>query len=225
MDKKKETRGDLERRLKNAVVLVPKDKEYQGVYFDDKGLRLEFTEDFCVISTGFHRHVFNNVTMQGVSRPYLYTKRFIEIALSNDCMVRDARGNVTNSYTRLMGVLKAKKDQTEYNVCWYYDLWLNCIFQPLYAIQETTSAMFLLYERYIHDIAHNQVLLSEKTEDMTNRQYVDKVLELMRKFTEGLNDEVIFPKLTDEERMRQEVEAIAERETEKGLEVYKDGND
>ena len=35
------TKGDMERRMRNALVLVPKDKDYMGIYFDDKGLRLE----------------------------------------------------------------------------------------------------------------------------------------------------------------------------------------
>ena len=70
-NKQKETKGDLERRMRNAIVLVPKDKYYQGIYFDDKGLRLEVTGDFAIVTTGFHRHVFSSFTSQGASRPYI----------------------------------------------------------------------------------------------------------------------------------------------------------
>ena len=122
---KKETKGDMERRMRSALVLVPKDKDYKGVYFDDKGLRLEVTSDFAVITTGFHRHVFSSFTMQGVSRPYLYTKRFIDIALTNDCMVKDEQGNMTRSYGKLMAVLDEKEDKSEFNVAWYIDIWFN----------------------------------------------------------------------------------------------------
>ena len=61
MEKKKETKGQLERKIQNALVFVPKDKEYSWIYFTDKGLRLETTSDSCVISTGFHKHVFQEL--------------------------------------------------------------------------------------------------------------------------------------------------------------------
>ena len=78
------TNGQLLKRLKNAVVHIDKDKSYQSVYLSDKGLRLETTDEYCVISTGFHRHIFNAFnSAQGVSRPYLYTKRVVEIANEN----------------------------------------------------------------------------------------------------------------------------------------------
>lgn len=70
---KKPTKGDLEKKMRSAVVFVPKDRETISVYFDDKGLRLTTTEDFAIIATGAHQHVFRNVTVAGVSRPYLYT--------------------------------------------------------------------------------------------------------------------------------------------------------
>ena len=124
---KKETKGDMEKRMKNALILVPRDKDYQGVFFDDKWLRLEVTDDFAVVSTMFHSHVFHALTANGISRPYAYTKRFIEIALANDCMVKDARGNATRSYGKLMAVIKDKEDKSEYNLCWYYDLLHSCI--------------------------------------------------------------------------------------------------
>ena len=145
MENKKITKGDLERRVRNAIVLVPRDKDYNAVHFDDKGLRLEITQDFAVISTGFHRHVFNALTAQGVSRPYLYTKRFIEIALENDCTVKDAKGNVTRSYGKLMAMLKEKEDKNEFQTAWYCDLWFNVIFHSLYAIDETTVSSFLVF--------------------------------------------------------------------------------
>ena len=128
------TKSELERRMRNAIVLVPKDKDYQAIYFDDKGLRLEVTSDFAVITTGFHRHIFSSVTSQGVCRPWLYTQRFIEIALTNDCVVKDEKGEVTRSYAKLLAVLEKKEDKSEFNVAWYIDLWLNNIFHPLFTI-------------------------------------------------------------------------------------------
>ena len=211
---KSTTKGELERRIRNAIVLVPKTKDTVSIFFDDKILRLTATDDFAVIETGFHRHVFNQLTPSGVSRPYLYTKRFIEIALENDCTVKDAKGNVTRSYAKLMDTLKEKEDKTEYNLCWFVDLWFMNIFHPLYSIDETESAAFLVYDNYLHNIARNQIILSEKEKDITNIGFIKQEHELVNGYIDGMKESVIFPKLTDEEKKEQELKALQEQEQE-----------
>ena len=218
MENNSVTKGDLERRMRNALVLVPKDKDYMGVYFDDKGLRLEVTADFAVITTGFHKHVFTNFTAQGVSRPYLYTKRFIEIALANDCTIKDAKGNVTRSYGKLLGILKEKEDQKEFQVAWYIDLWFNNIFHPLYGIGESEAESFLVYESYLHNIARNKVIMSEKINDMTNLDFIEAVMQEVKAYTEGMDKRTIFNKKTDEEMMQENIEAAAAQQSEKAME-------
>ena len=207
---KKHTKGDLEKKMRSAVVFVPKDRETISVYFDDKGLRLTATEDFAIIATGAHQHVFRSVTVAGVSRPYLYTKRFIEFALENDCTVKDENGNTVRSYAKLFSILKQKEDNKEYNLCWYIDLWLNNIFSPLYSIDETEIASFLVYEQYLHNVARSQVILSEHTEDMTNLQFVDALIDNEKKYLEGMKEAVVIHKKTDEEKTQEEVAALQE---------------
>ena len=224
MKEKDLSKGQLESRLRNALVFVPKDKDYKGVYFDDKGLRLEVTNDFAVITTGFHRHVFNSITAQGISRPYLYTQRFIEIALSNDCLVKDEKGNITRSYNKLMSVLKEKEDKTEFNVCWYTDLWFNVIFHNLYGIGETEAESFLVYESYLHNLARNKIILSEKTEDITNKMFIEQIGKELMEFTKDVDEHVVFPKKTDEERKKEEIDALGEIAVEKSINETQ-GND
>lgn len=218
MKEKDLSKGQLESRLRNALVFVPKDKDYKGVYFDDKGLRLEVTNDFAVITTGFHRHVFNSITSQGVSRPYLYTQRFIEIALSNDCLVKDENGNITRSYNKLMSVLKEKEDKSEFNVCWYTDLWFNVIFHSLYGIGESEAESFLVYESYLHNIARNKIIMSEKINDMTNLDFIEAVMQEVKAYTEGMDKRTIFKKKTDEEMMQENIDAAAAQQSEKAME-------
>lgn len=210
MEEKKLTNGQLERRLKNALLHIDKTRDTKSIYFDDKGLRLTANEDFAIIETSFHRHVFNSITSQGISRPYLYTQRFIEIALSNECLVKDEKGNITRSYNKLMSVLKEKEDKTEFNVCWYTDLWFNVIFHPLYGIGETEIESFLVYESYLHNLARNKIILSEKNEDITNKQFIEQIGKELVEFTKDVDEHVVFPKKTDEERKKEEIDALGE---------------
>ena len=218
MEKKKITNGQLQNRLRNAILHIDKTKDTQSVFFDDKGLRLTVNEDFAIIATGFHQHVFTNFTAQGVSRPYLYTKRFIEIALANDCTIKDAKGNVTRSYGKLLGILKEKEDQKEFQVAWYIDLWFNNIFHPLYGIGESEAESFLVYESYLHNIARNKIIMSEKINDMTNLDFIDAVMQEVKAFTEGMDKRTIFKKKTDEEMMQENIEAAAAQQSEKAME-------
>ena len=221
---KKPTKADIERRMRNAVVMIPRDKDYQSVYFDDKGLRLELTQDYAIITTGYHRHVFSIFTAGGVSRPYLYTKRLIEIANANDCFVEDKNGNKIRSYARLMAVLQEKEDKSEYQIVWYVDLWLSNIFAPLYSIGESMAESFIVYEQYVHNIARNQTILSEKAEGMTNKQYINGIIELIHKFTDDLDEQVMYPKKSEEEKNAENADEMQQHEQEKAIEEVANGN-
>jgi hypothetical protein len=210
MEQKEPTKGQLQNRLRNAILHIDKTKDTQSIYFDDKGLRLTINEDVAIIATGFHQHVFQNITSQGISRPWLYTKRFIEIAFDNDCTVQDSKGQITHSYAKLFDLLDKKEDKSEFNVAWYYDLYISNLFHPLYSIDETEIASFLVYEQYLHNIAKQQVLLGEHTEDMTNLQFVDALIDNEKKYLEGMKEAVIIHKKTDEEKTQEEIDALQE---------------
>lgn len=210
--KKKLTNAQLQRRIQNALVFVPKDKDYIGIWFEDKGLRLEATGEYCVISTGYHRHVFTSFTNSGISRPYLYTKRVIEIANENDCKTEDGY-----SFAKLLKVLYEKDDRSEYNICVYFEWYVYNCFQPLYSIGESEAESFLVYESYVHNIARNSIILSEKLEDITNKDFVEKVIVNMKSFTDGVEERVVFPKKSDEELVREEIGAINEQEMNDGV--------
>jgi hypothetical protein len=176
-------------------------------------VRLTVTDDKAVIATGYHQHVFESYNMSGMSRPYLYTRRIVELALENDCEQRDEKGNVTGySYSSLLDTLNTKEDKAEYNIAYYVGWWWLNIFAPLYNIGESEVETFLTYFEYICNIAKNSILLSEKTEDMTNKQFVEKFIENMKEFTSDMTENVIFPKKSDEEVMQENIEAIQEQE-------------
>ena len=212
MEKKQMTKAQMQRRIEQSPLHLNRTRDFKTIYFDDKGLRLscDDNEGYCLIETSAHTHVFRSITVAGVSRPYLYTKRFIEFALENDCTVKDDKGVVRHSYAKLISVLKDKDDKTQYNIAWYVDLWLSNIFYPLYSIDETEIASFIVYEQYLHNIARSQVILSEHTEDMTNLQFVDALIDNEKKYLEGMKEAVIIHKKTDDEKTQEEVAALQE---------------
>lgn len=209
MEQKKPTNAQLQRRIQRAVIHLDRTKNNQEIYFSDKGLRLVSDNDYCVIETGYHRHVFSNITSSGISRPWLYTKRIVEIANGH---LEDCKTDNGYSFAKLLEFLKSKEDRTEYNICVFADWWLYNIFQPLYSIGESEVEQFLVYDSYIHNIARNSVLLSEKTDGMTNKEFLRKVAEEEDKFLEDMDERVLFEKKTDEEVARENIEAIQEQE-------------
>ena len=219
--KKKPTNAQLQKRIENAIVFVPKTKDTISIFFSNKGIRLVADSDGCVIETNYHRHVYSNITSAGVSRPYLYTKRIIEIANDNLDAIKTESGY---SYQRLVDVLKEKEDKSEYNIVVYYEWFLFNIFQPLYGIGETEVESFLVYEDYLHNIARNAILLGEKTEDITNKQFIQKVVDSINEFTNDLEEHVLFPQKTDEQVMQEEIEAIQEQEQNDAMEAQTDAN-
>lgn len=211
-EQKKTTKAQLEKRIANALIHVDKTKDCQTIFFDDKGLRLTVTEDFAIIETGYHRHLFNNYTSEGISRPFLYTKRIIEIANENDCKVGNGY-----SYQRLMQVLKDKEDKSDYNIATYYDWYLLNIFVGLFSIGENEAQAFMVYLDYMHNIAKNAILFEEHKDGLTNKQFIDKYIDLIRDFTKGIDERQVFVAKSDEDVMRENIEAMQQDENDKIL--------
>lgn len=220
METKKPTKAQIERRLQNAVVIVEKTKDSQSIYFSDKGLRLTVTGDYAVIETGYHRHIFSKVSGAGISRPYLYTERLIALALENDYKTDSGY-----SFAKLLEILKAKENQAEYNIAVYTEWWLFNCFQPLYSIGESETESFLVYEDYVHNIARNQVILEQRNEDVTNKQFIDKVIKNMQEFTGHITETIILHKKTDEEIIKENIEAVAEQEMNETMEEQNGNKD
>jgi hypothetical protein len=220
MEQKKETRATIERKIKNAIVFIPKDKDTTSIFFSDKGVRLTATMDNAVVAFGFSQTVYSNFTAAGISRPYLYTKRVIEIANEN---LKDIEVDGGYSYYRLLEVLKSKEDKSEYNIVTYYEWFLQNLFSPQFGIAEDEVSSFFVYEDYIHNIAKNSILLDVRNEDLTNKQFIDKVIANIREFTDGLEESVLLHKKTDDELMKENMEAVQEQEQEQAMEAQING--
>lgn len=219
--KKKLTNAQLQRRMQTAIVFVPKDKQTVDIYFSDKGLRLTATSDKAIVSFTYSQTVYENWTTSGVSRPYLYTKRVIEIANEHLEEIKTDNGY---SFQHLLDVLKEKEDKAEYNIVTYYDWFIFNLFQPQFGIAEDEVSSFLVYEDYIHNIARNAILLGGRNVDVTNKQFFDMVIERMKEFVGDLEESVLLHKKSDEEVMKENIEAAQEQELNESLEAQVNGS-
>lgn len=214
---KKPTAAQLERRLLNAVMHIDRTSKTQEIYFSDKGLRLIDCEEHVLVQTGFHTHVFSKVTSSGYSRPALYVSRLIDIAINDDEYISASMKDETYSYKKLFDILKAKEDKTQYNIAMYVDWFLYNIFQPLYQIDENAASQFLVYYNYMNNIACNTVFLDEHKEGLTNKQFIEHRDEIMKEFMKNMEESRIFEPMSDEQLMKQNMEAMQQQEAEQAM--------
>lgn len=214
---KKQTNAQLQKRIERAVLHIDRTKATRSIYFDDKGLRITADDDYVVIETGYHRHVFSSFTASGASRPYLYVNQLLSIALDNLSLMEVQKDNGTKGYSfsKLLNALKEDSSkQKDYIIVYYCDMYLFTIFQNLYLIGETEANTFLVYMSYICGIALNAVTLEEHKEGLTNHSFFKKFLSVLTDLTQGTEEREIFPKKTDEEKMQEEIDAIQSLENE-----------
>lgn len=215
---KKPTNSQLLKRINKAVVHVDRTKDTKDIFFSDRGLKLTVNEEYAVIATGYHKHVFSRYTSSGISKPYIYTDTVLTVAFENDCIVKDEQGNSGYSYQKLLATLKNAEDKkAEYLIVYYYSMWLFNIFNPLYTIGETEQTTFITYVDYLVNIARNAIVLGEHNEDMTNKQFIAELCKNINDFTSNVDERVIFKKMTDEEFAQQEMDAMNEYENEEIL--------
>lgn len=214
------TKEQLERRVKNALVFVPRDKDYAGVFFVDHGIKLEVTVDTAVVSTSFHKHVFDLITSSGISWPYLYVKRLVEIANENKEFAKVDGGL---SLEKLLAYLKTSDSETknqEFNLCTFVKWWLYNIFSPLYSIGESNAEFFIVYLSYLSNVGRDSILLSEKPEGMTEGQFIDAYIDTFKELVSSLResedaDTLLFPPKTDRQIFKELIEAAAAEEAER----------
>ena len=64
MEQKKPTKKQLEKKLREATVFV--DKAEKSIYLADIGVGIYITKFQTVLSTNFHRHVWENINSIGI---------------------------------------------------------------------------------------------------------------------------------------------------------------
>lgn len=231
MEKKKMTNAQLEKRLRNAVLHIDRTKDTKQVFFDDRGLRVVVNEDWACIGCGNYTITFRVITPSGISTQYTFLKRFLDVALANESRytIKDAKGNPFRSYALFIKTLEKEHadgndPENDYLWLWYVDKWIFNYECQLASLGESPAQSFATYEQYMHNAACSHVFLSEKTEDMTNHQYVANVIAKLQQYMEGVSENIIFAAQTDDEKAQAEIAALNEQQTEKTMEEQANGD-
>ena len=109
-----------------------------------------------------------------------------------------------------MKILKEKQDSFEHSIFIYCDWWFNNIIAPLYEIGNDEKQQFYVYERYMHTLARNEVVKGEHNEDVTTNDFVEEVCKKEMEFMKDFEQKVLLKKKTDEEKVKEECEAMAQ---------------
>lgn len=208
---KKLSNKQLESRIEKALIHIDRTKDTREIYFIDKGLKITANDDVCLIQTASHTHVFDAVTSSGYSKPYVYSNKVLDIALSTDFGTKTENGTLY-SFAKLVEKLKADGKELEYNIVTYYSWYLFNIFYPLYSIDENGASSFLVYFNYLVNLASSQIFLSEHKDGLTTKEFIEQHKGLLDKYLQNVEDMVMFEKVSDAERVQQEIDALQAKE-------------
>lgn len=214
-DNKKPSNKELARRIERATLHLDKTKDTKEVFFDDRFLRLvvDETEGYALVGTPFHTHYFQMITSNGYSKPFIYVQAVVEIANKYKGEITTEKGV---SFTLLQKLLQEKGEEAraDLNIITYADWWFTNINAPLYSIGNDNVSGFLTFEQYIHNLARMETILAEKTEDVTQGQFIDNVCDKMKKAVENIADTVLYKKKTDKDALDEEIKALSQMQDE-----------
>ena len=211
MEAKKPSKVQLENRIKKAVLMIDKTADTKSIFFHDRDLKITITDAWAVIGCGAYYITFSRITPNGFSRQYIYLSRLVAAALEHkEAFTIRQDGEERYSYAKFLEHIKVV-DEDAHLIAWYVDKWIYNYECQLSSLGESVAQTFVTYEQFMHNVAVNAVILSEKKEDMTNKQFLEEVIKHLNEYKDDIETEqVIYPKRTDDEALQEEIEALKE---------------
>jgi len=175
------SKAQLEKRIKNAQLIVDKGSDYKAFFFGDRGIGIYVCEDYTITSTLSHQHVWNNITSSGFSNPYGYLKRFVEIANENkdNIVLKDKEGNPYYSIDKLTSL--ASLSNEDHLLCVMCDRFICINESSVYDIGNDSVTVSALMLGYMHFLAKaNAYMDTEEDKDYTRLDMASKYISIMR---------------------------------------------
>lgn len=178
MKEKKPSKSQLEALLNDEVFVVRGKKHAKFACLTDRGISLTVTDDFAIVSTNFHRTIFNVATGSGYSKPYLFVTMFVDIVHKYaEKIAKDKANPYDVSLSELMALEMESEDKAMIEKV---NRWFDILIEPLYAIGETVIENFSLYMGRWSLLARQNAMLNVTGEDLMFSHVFNEYISNMR---------------------------------------------
>lgn len=224
---KKPTNAQLQRRIDTAIIHMERTKDTKEVFFDDRNIRVVVNENMALLSNGVYCTTFQRYFFGGESNQYACLALLVECANKYDdkIITQDKKGNKFRSFSLLSKVMQEENDK---DYTWILVLsWYIYIFEANIALaprEDFTNAVFYnLYEKYAHSAVSLEQYMKEHKDGMTNKEYFKAIADKLLAVANDMNEDKMFEPMSDEERMKKELEALQNDADEKVMEEQANG--
>lgn len=207
MEKKKATRAELEKRIKNAELIIEKGKGYKHISFTDIGVSISVCKDYVTCSTNFHHHVWNRLTSNDISAPYLYFDYFMDVVLSHldDIKIKLEDKSIVYSFEKLIGLTSLTK--AEHILINIVEKFIYVNNDPLYKIGTDDVDITALMLSFNTLRAKGATFLEDYEGDIMKNDFYNRFVGLLRYYS--INMDIDASKKEDVRKKIMEIEAEA----------------
>jgi len=196
MEEKKITKAQLEKRIKNAQLIVDKGSAYKAIYFADRGIGIYICKDYVIVSSNFHQHVWNKVIGTGYNKPCLYLEQMVDIANAHIDEISDKnpKDEVFYSLTKLMSISSLSND--EKLLLTLVERYIYVINDGIYCIGNEPQDITNLMLQYLCWLAKSNIFVGDRDEDILRNEFYNKFISTLRfigldvEIDNSLNDEL-----------------------------------
>ena len=176
MEQKKATRAELEKRIKNAQLIIDKGKKYKAFYFADRGIGIYICQDYVVSTTNFHQHVWNRINSAGYNSTCLILESLVDIANTHAEEIQDKneRGEIYYSLDKLR--ILDTLTETEKIIIQMVEKWLYLINDSIHSLSNNPILYGSNNIKYFTWHALQNAFINNENKDVSYNDLIDRYL-------------------------------------------------
>ncbi len=182
MEQKKPTKKQLEKKLKEATVFV--DKAEKSIYLADIGVGIYISKFQTVLSTNFHRHVWENINSVGYSGVFMYLNSFLDIVIAklDDIKDKNTKGELYYSFGKLKACALSENERM---IVSKVEMFIYSVNDGLYSIGSDSDPIgIMLYLDYLYtmskatlisELPEGDILVNTFVKDLVSRMFTNSL--------------------------------------------------
>lgn len=176
MEQKKATRAELEKRIKNAQLIIDKGKKYKAFYFADRGIGIYICKDYVVSTTNFHQHVWNRINSAGYNSTCLILESLVDIANAHAEEIQDKneKGEIYYSLDKLR--ILDTLTETEKIIIQMVEKWLYLINDSIHSLSNNPILYGSNNIKYFTWHALQNAFVNNENKDVSYNDLIDRYL-------------------------------------------------